>query len=520
LRLRDQPEGLSREEPARGASSASVDSYNILDSPRVFIRIVRLSDDSFLYQVNEPSVDGFTRDLIAWLEERLLASPRLYGKISGGPLEDAIVVLLEEARRRALKLAKALKKRLPEGYDVEGAALVAAYYVARDYVGLGKLEPLARDAYVEDITCNGAGLPVYVYHSKYEWLRTTIVFSEDELERMVSVLGLRIGRSPTLARPVVEGVVKGLGYRVNIELDVVSRRGHTFTIRKPREVVLTVADLIRGGTLNPRLGAYLWLAVQYKQGMIIYGPTGSGKTTLVNALAMLVPPEFKIVTIEDTPEINLSFHENWVPLVTRPSSETGVEPVTLQSQVEAAMRQRPDLLILGEIRSREAYAFFQAVATGHGGLTTVHGDDSVSLARRLASPPMNVPLSMIASVKAFIKIARMVEEGKVVRRIARIDEVSGVDHSKGEVVFEEYARWSRGEWSISNRQSRLLSSISELYFIPMDELEDELFRRSLVLLYAAKKGMDHYSFQSLVRSYLRNHEDVVLRISREMGGIP
>ncbi|MEB3859826.1 MAG: Flp pilus assembly complex ATPase component TadA, partial [Desulfurococcales archaeon] len=239
----------------------------------------------------------------------------------------------------------------------------------------------------------------------------------------------------------------------------------------------------------------------------------------VNALAMLVPPEYKVVTIEDTPEINLSFHENWVPLVTRISSEEGVEPVTLQSQVEAAMRQRPDLLILGEIRSREAYAFFQAVATGHGGLTTIHGDDSASLARRLASPPMNVPLSMIASVKAFVKIARMVEEGKVTRRVVKVDEVAGVDHARGELVFDEYARWSQGEWSFTTRPSRLLASISDLYFIPVDELEDELFRRSLVLLYAAKKGLDPYGFQSLVRSYLRSPDEVVRRVSSEMGGI-
>ena len=495
-----------------------VESYVVLELPRVSVNILRQRDGSFFYRVEEPSLDEVSRNVLSWLEEQIVGG-RLYEEISGSPLEEAITALFERARVRAVRLVRAWRKRLPENYDPDAAALVAAYYAARDYVGLGRLEPLVRDPFVEDITCNGSGLPVYVYHSKYEWLRTSVVLGEEELDRLVSVLGVRIGRSPTLARPVVEGVIKGLGYRVNIELDVVSRRGHSFTIRKPREVVLTVADLIRGGTLNPRLGAYLWLAVQYKQGMIVYGPTGSGKTTLINALAMLVPPEYKIVTIEDTPEINLSFHENWVPLITRPSREEGVEPVTLQSQVEAAMRQRPDLLILGEIRSREAYAFFQAVATGHGGLTTIHGDDAVSLARRLASPPMNVPLTMIASVRAFVKIARMSEEGRVIRRVVKVDEVSGIDHSREEVVFEEYVRWVGGEWSFSNKQSRLLASISDLYFIPMDELEDEVFRRSLVLLYAAKKGMDRFGFQALIRSYLREPERVVRKLSSELGGI-
>nr|MEB3860190.1 hypothetical protein [Desulfurococcales archaeon] len=185
-----------------GEPGGVVESYDVLVSPRVFVRIVRQPDGSFLYEVNEPLVDDFTRELVSWLEGRLVTDARLYGEVAGSPLEDAIVVLYGLAGRRALKLSRAWRKRLPQGYNVEGAALSAAYYVARDYVGLGRLEPLVRDRFVEDITCNGAGLPVYVYHSKYEWLRTTIVFSGEELERVVQVLGLRIGRAPTLARPV------------------------------------------------------------------------------------------------------------------------------------------------------------------------------------------------------------------------------------------------------------------------------------------------------------------------------
>lgn len=395
-----------------------------------------------------------------------------------------------------------------------------AYRIARDFVGYGRIDPLIRDRFVEDISCNGVREPVYVFHSDYEWLETNIIFNDPgELERVVSKLALRCGQEISIAKPVVEGVIKPEGYRVNIVLDVVSRRGHSFTIRKFRAEPFTIVELVRKKTLNPLVAAYLWMAIDYKQGVVIYGPTGSGKTTLMNALALLLPPEYKIVSAEDTPEVMLPFHDNWMAMVTRLSSDPNVQSVTLQAQVEAALRQRPDVLILGEIRSREAYSFFQAVATGHGGLTTVHAEDTETLINRLAAPPMNVPKSVIAAVKCFVFIARLSTPQGFVRKVIRVDEGVGYDPERDRVLLKTIIKWDRREddWYMTSRDSALLKAVTELSGLGYEEVFEDLVKRATVVNWAAQKGFDIVMFHTIVRRYSRDPDGVFKQAVKEAG---
>lgn len=382
-----------------------------------------------------------------------------------------------------------------------------AYYVVRDLVGYGPIDPLIRDQQVEDITCNGVELPVYVFHREFEWLETNVVFpSSDLLERVIRVLAVRSGQEPSVASPIVEGVLKPEGYRVHIVLDTVSRRGHSFSIRRFRETPFTIVELLRRGVLDPGLAALFWMAVENKQGIVIYGPTGSGKTTLLNALAMFLPPEMKVVSVEDTPEIFLPFHDNWDSMTTRLSNDPKVQNITLQAQIESAMRQRPDVLILGEVRSREAYAFFQGVSTGHGGLTTVHAENIEALIRRLASPPMNVPKSSIAAAKLYVNILRIPMPGNIVRKVTYVYEVGGYDTLRDLISFKLISKWVRDEdvWLIDLRDSNVLKSIAELALMKYEDLLTDLVRRATTLSYAAVKNVDIFEFHALLRRYRRD----------------
>jgi flagellar protein FlaI len=506
-----------------------VSEYVLLESPRVVIRIFEASDGRRLYHVIEPVWDSIVERAYNILLGRIRGDIQLMRSISeASSVEEAMeFIVLPQARRAVaslipVKFLDKLSRRKRDEWKkrVEDYALAVAYYVARDLVGYGKIDPLIRDPHIEDITCDGVGVPVFVFHNEFEWLTTNIVFhSAEELEQVIMKLGLRAGQEPSIAQPIVEGVLRPEGYRVHIVLDVVSRRGHSFTIRKFRAEPFTVVELIRRKTLDPLVAAYLWMAVQYKQGVVIYGPTGSGKTTLLNAIAMLLPPEYKIVTAEDTPEIYLPFHENWVAMVTRISRDERVQNVTLQAQVESALRQRPDVIILGEIRSREAYAFFQALATGHGGLTTVHAESADVLIKRLSSPPMNVPRSLIAATRALVKIMRLEYRGMVVRKVVRVDEVWGYVPERDEILLREKLLWRRDDdvWFMKGRDSSLLKAVAELTLMSYDEVVEDLERRATVLRWAAAKNMDIVQLHTVVRQYMREPEKVYEKAVREVG---
>jgi flagellar protein FlaI len=483
--------------------------YYLLTRPQVKVAVLEDVDGRRFYNVVEPELTDVGRRILNSLRARIEGDLSLLRRFSS--LSD-LGEGLREAYRLAWRLVRVYSRKLKRlGRDPEEESLGVAYYIARDYVGYGRIDPLIRDPYIEDITCNGLYTPLFVYHSEFEWLTTSIVFNDaKELESVVMKIAIRSGQETSLARPVVEGVLRPEGYRVHIVLDVVSRRGHSFTIRKFRAEPFTVVELIRRGTLDPGVVALLWAAIQYKQGVIIYGPTGAGKTTLLNALAMLLPPEYKIVTIEDTPEISIPFHDNWTAMHTRLSDQPGVQNVTLQAQVESALRMRPDVIIVGEIRSREAYAFFQALATGHGGMTTVHAESAEVLIRRLASPPMNVPKSIIAAAKLYVHVMRIERGGNVYRKVIRIDESRGYDPDRDEVEIGRLVVWDmyNDVWRLATEESSFVKSISELLLVKPEEVWKDIGMRATVIKWAAEKNADIVELHEIVRRYMREPEKV------------
>ncbi|RLF18342.1 MAG: hypothetical protein DRJ68_06900, partial [Thermoprotei archaeon] len=304
------------------------------------------------------------------------------------------------------------------------------------------------------------------------------------------------------------------GHRVHLTFSEVSKRGATFTIRKYRPERFTIIDLIKLGTLSTDIAAYLWIMVENLRSILICGATASGKTTLLNAIAALIRPEAKIITIEETRELVLP-HENWVPLVTRIGTAEGIQEISAFDLLKSALRQRPDYIIVGEVRGEEAYALFQAIATGHGGLCTIHAETIESAIRRLQTKPMNVPRELIPMVGAFILVARRKVRELVVRRIIEIDEVTGLDPRSGEIMINPVYRWDPATDSFVKLMAD--GSIILARKIGADGISSEVERRKLILEWMARKDLSrHQDVANVIRNYYLRPRETFERARSEL----
>jgi len=388
------------------------------------------------------------------------------------------------------------------------------YYLNRDFLGYGKIDLLMRDENIEDISCNGVKTPIYVWHRQYESIPTNVIYeSEDELDKIVIRLAYRSGRQISISHPIMEGTLPE-GLRVHLTLKEVSKRGDTFTIRKFRENPYTVVDLIKNNTISAEIAAYLWLLVEHGRSVMICGATASGKTTLLNSLSMFIKPEMKVVTIEEVRELRL--HENWIPMVPRFSYQPGVTEITLFDLLKSALRQRPDYIIVGEVRGEEAYTLFQAIATGHGGLCTIHSDTVDYAIKRLLSRPLNIPAMMVPLMNVLLQIRRVNIGDKVMRRADTVTEVIGLS-SSDQVQIEHRFKWDsiddtyRFQESSGSGESTF-KQISNLRNVPEGTLKEEMQKRTLILEWMVKKNINTYAQVSeLVHNYYRNPEEVLTR---------
>ncbi len=301
------------------------------------------------------------------------------------------------------------------------------YYAIRDFIYLGKIEPLMRDHMVEEISCDGTNIPLYIWHREYESIPTNIKFEKDkELNNFARKVSYISGKHVSMANPIVDAALPD-GSRINLTLGhEITKRGSTFTIRRFRADPITIVDLIKFHTMSTDIAAYLWYVAEKNSTMLVAGGTASGKTTALNALASFIRPGQKIVTIEDTQELNLP-HENWIPAVSRQNFTDGqIGEINQFDLLRAALRQRPDIIIVGETRGREAYTLFQAMATGHGGFSSIHADSVEATLTRLASSPMDIPKTLIANTLDLIYLQlklRVIYQS--IRRVIQISKITG-----------------------------------------------------------------------------------------------
>ena len=304
---------------------------------------------------------------------------------------------------------------------------VLVYYLQRNFLGYGKLDPLMNDDRIEDITCNGPEIPIFLYHRRYASIQTNCVFDGEDLNKFVLKLAQKADKQLSLSTPLIDAALPE-GSRAQITYsDIVSSRGSSFTVRKFRAEPMTPISLIENNTYDADLMAHIWLAVESRKSMIISGGTASGKTSTMNAVSFFIPPVAKIVSIEDTREIQLP-HINWLPLRTRESANvSGTGNVGMFHLLKAALRQRPEYIIVGEVRGEEAQTLFQAMNTGHTTYSTVHAGNVRETVNRLTHEPINVPVAMFNALDLILVQSLLYDGGRGFRRCLSLNEIQVVD---------------------------------------------------------------------------------------------
>lgn len=462
-----------------------VDKYSLYEPfSQVFI-VQEPKTGEYRYILDELQLDTFERGIYNRVLEILLAEIE-------SPKEEIV-----DPRKFFAQEAKKIvdKYRISLGWLPDVSWYKILYHAERDLVGFGKIDPLMRDPNIEDISCDGVNKSVYIWHRTFESIETNVQFEDDEmLDNMVVKLVHMAGKHVSSAFPIVDASLPGKHRLAVCYRREITPFGTAFTIRKFRDDPYSIIDLINIGTFTEELAAYIWICLENRASIMILGGTAAGKTTALNAMACLIKPGSKIITIEETAELNLSA-ENWVSLISRQSYGLGgnsIGEVPLFDLVKASMRHRPDMLIVGEVRGQEAYVLFQALATGHGGMCTMHAENLDSAVKRLTQKPMEISPAYIPLMNVVISVQRvhLVKAGvkKAYRRILSTNEIVGYENYANIFTWDPVA--DQQVSSINN--SALFASVSKRIGQTTEDLIEEMKRRAEVL---------HWMRQQKIRSY-------------------
>ena len=451
------------------------------------------------YNAVEPDLDEFEQSLLERIKADIRA-PLMYQSADENEIE---LVLVNEL------------KRLIETYgiDVDMSTFHSLfYYLKRDFRGFGKLDPLLNDQHIEDISCDGYELPIFVYHDDYTDIETNISFKQKELDNFVVRLAQQSGQHISVGDPMVEATLAD-GSRAEMSLGrEVTPRGSAFTIRQYADDPFTPIDLINYNTFSIEQMAYFWLCIENNKSLIFAGGTASGKTTSMNAVSMFIPPRSKVLTIEDTRELSL-YHDNWLSSVTREQLSEGAD-IDMYDLLRSALRHRPEYIIVGEVRGTEAVTLFQAMNTGHTTFSTMHADSIETVINRLENEPINVPRAMVQSLDMLsIQTQARIDEQRV-RRSRVIGEIRGIDQRTGELDYASAFNWNANTDTFQSNDSELLSEIQDERGWSRNELLEEMRNRRRVLSYLQQKGISDYrQFTALINEYYADKRRVLDRIA-------
>jgi flagellar protein FlaI len=475
-----------------------VDRYWV-NAPYAFVVVTYDDEESeHRYYAVEPDLDEFERDLLDRVVDDI-RDPLLYrggaGKTDEATLREELTGLLE-------------------GYGVDAGMdtfHALAYYLYRDFRGYGKVDPLLNDRHIEDVSCDGYDLPIFVYHDEYTDIETNVSFGQEALDSYVIRLAQQSGRHVSVGDPIVETTLPD-GSRAELALgEEVTPRGSAFTIRQYAEDPFTPVDLVEYGTFSVEQMAYFWLCIEHNKSLIFAGGTASGKTTSMNAVSMFIPPRAKVLTIEDTRELSL-YHDNWLSSVTRERRYEGTD-IDMYDLLRSALRHRPEYIVVGEVRGDEATTLFQAMNTGHTTFSTMHADSIETVINRLENEPINVPRAMVQSLD-MLSIQTLTRSGdQRVRRAKTIGEIGGIDQRTGELDYSSAFDWNAEADEFRRNDSSLMSEIADERGWSRAELLREIRRRERFLELLLELDIaDYRTFTALVNEYYADPDRVMERL--------
>jgi len=459
---------------------------------------IRKEESGIVYNIFVPEIGIATASLLDDLRNDLVSVTSISMK-----------EILDPAAFKAIKKRfigeanRLLKERLP-GLDSKMQEFLIGKLM-QDMLGLGKIEFLVNDPSLEEIVIPSAKEPIRVYHKKHGWLSTNLrIAKEDEIINYSNIVARRVGRQITVLTPLLDAHLV-TGDRVNAVLYPISTRGNTITIRKFARDPFTIIDLINNKTCDLEIAALLWLAIEYEMNILFSGGTASGKTTFLNACMPFIPPNHRIISVEDTRELMLPDFLYWCPLVTRAPNPEGKGEVSMLDLLVNSLRMRPDRIVLGEMRrQKEAEVLFEAMHTGHSVYATVHADSAAETISRLTNPPLNVPPNLLKAVNLNIVMFRDRKKG-----IRRTLQVAEFEASKGKAESNLLYRWVPEEDKVvkHSESSRFFEDISRNTGMSQTELNRNLDEKKNILTWLIKNNIrDLNDFGRVMNLYYTDKE--------------
>lgn len=488
----------------------------VADKVKADITIFRRSEDFVpIYSVSYPHFEESTKAALDEIKEEV--TKRL-------DVEEREILdpkAMERIKSEFLETSREVAKEFFPRLDEEKIKTFSGRLTHQMY-GLGRIEILLQDDDLEEIVINSADEPVWVYHREFGWLKTNIELeSEEQIYNYSSIIGRRIGKQITNLQPLMDAHLTS-GDRVNATLFPISTQGNTLTVRKFARNPWTITHFIDPelGTLSKEIAALLWLSIQYEMNAIVAGGTASGKTALLNTLTPFIPPTHRIVTIEDTRELNLPQYLHWVPMTTREPNPEGKGEVKMLDLMVNSLRMRPDRIIVGEIRrKRQAEVLFEAMLTGHSVYSTLHANTAQEVKRRMTNPPIDIPESMLESLHLTSVQYRDRRTG--IRRTRELAEVIPKAKRKGEgmeLEINTLYRWRPGSDSFSKiRESeRLMDQIKEHTSMSEDEVKNNLQEKKKILQWFLENDLKTVnSVGKIVAEYYTDKDRVLELVQKD-----
>ncbi len=445
-------------------------------------------------------------------------------------LKGALIVSLNLAETKDIKLKRELLTKATDSLVRKlGVTLhpltreKVLYYLKRDFTGYGVIDIMMIDPSIEDCSCDGVNIPLYIYHRKYGSIKSNVRFEkEEELDSYVVWLAQKCGKHISVANPLLDATIPD-GSRLNATLGKhVTKRGSSFTIRRFKDNPFTPVDLLKFKTVSTEMMAYLWISTEYGSSMLVCGGTASGKTTTLNAILLFIPPQMKIVSIEDTRELNLP-HENWIPALTREgfggkSGSLTNGTIDMFDLLTAALRQRPQYLMVGEVRGKEAYVVFQAMATGHISYSTFHAEDVQAMVHRMENDPINLPRALMTALNIVLLQGQVKVGTKMTRRVKGITEIVGMDPETGELITNTAFSWNPADDTFTfSGHSYVYEKVRTVRNWSPREMEREVKRRIHILEYMKKTSVNNYrQVAKIVSAYYKDPEKVMRMVHEKL----